>query len=367
MAWRVLAIALLIASVAQANMVLEVGNTVAGFKPSYAYTIADLDYADRPFMDVVSGNGSVIKYSTPWEWSGSYHGHEVVEQTSLTIDGAAAAVQDNVTYTALDRAYFSRTTVLGGGYRLTHDMQIESSKIIETAHFTGLPEGPNVEVFYAFLGTRSNRLTRYAAFDENGNLLQSGSTVANQDALPLLQMPPGSMAVAQYDPIAGDGVLTAWAVPSPIRRRPDIQDRSGDNKLYFSLDTVGSPNGRDFTITQSLTFFTAPPESWESAAIVVDRGDMDGNGVVDNFDIQAFELALTDADAFHAEYPLVTMVGARGDFNLDGSFDNFDIEGFESYLTPSSGVAVPEPSTLALGAMGLAALPWRGRRRACSR
>ena len=88
-------------------------------------------------------------------------------------------------------------------------------------------------------------------------------------------------------------------------------------------------------------------------------GDLDGNGVLTNFDIAAFELALTNPAAHRAAYPGVTDVALRGDVNHDGAFTNFDIQPFEDLLTSSSMpavAAVPEPTSLALLAAGIAGL-----------
>lgn len=94
-------------------------------------------------------------------------------------------------------------------------------------------------------------------------------------------------------------------------------------------------------------------------------GDMDGNGIVDNFDIRDFELALTDGQAYLAAHPTLGNYKMRGDVNGDGIFDNFDIRAFEELLT-SSPAAVPEPSAmlLALGGGSVAMLfAWRRRHR----
>ena len=359
-----------------ANLLVQVGDLLAGFKPSHAYTIADLRQAGRPYMDVVSGNGSVLKYRTEWEWAGSYHGHETVEQTSLAIDGQPAVVGSGLYYAAEQYADLSRTTLLGPGYRLTHDMRMHSGRIDEVAHFTGLPGGNFVEVFYGFLGTRSNMLTDWAAYSDTRTLLGSGHTIANDDALPPVKLPAGATSVAQYNPYNGTGVLTRWEVPAGIKSGPFIQDRAGDNKLYLPLDTVGSPAGFDFTIRQSMIFFSAPPETWKAVAAELGVGDFNGDGVFNNFDIGPFELALADPAAFRAAYPFVVAPAAIGDLNGNGLLDNFDIGLFEDRLasrghvarsTPSaaaSGAAqVPEPSTFLLGS--LAALVLLARRR-CS-
>jgi len=84
-------------------------------------------------------------------------------------------------------------------------------------------------------------------------------------------------------------------------------------------------------------------------------GDMDGDGDRDNFDIEPFELALTNSAAYLAEYPELTSYRRRGDIDGDGDFDNFDIQPFEQLLTGSGpgGVAVPEPASFGLMLLGL--------------
>src|SRR6185295_12347014 len=62
-------------------------------------------------------------------------------------------------------------------------------------------------------------------------------------------------------------------------------------------------------------------------------GDMNGDGVLDNFDIAAFELALADPAAYLAIYPNLSDYQQRGDINNNGTFDNFDMGAFEALLT----------------------------------
>lgn len=55
-------------------------------------------------------------------------------------------------------------------------------------------------------------------------------------------------------------------------------------------------------------------------------GDMNCDGVVDVFDIDAFVLAITNPGGYLSAYPLCDI--ERGDCNQDGSVDVFDIDAF---------------------------------------
>jgi hypothetical protein len=62
------------------------------------------------------------------------------------------------------------------------------------------------------------------------------------------------------------------------------------------------------------------------------RGDLNGDGVIDGFDIEPFVLALTDPAGFAMQHPLVPRFCAA-DANGDGAVDGFDIEPFIAILT----------------------------------
>ena len=59
-------------------------------------------------------------------------------------------------------------------------------------------------------------------------------------------------------------------------------------------------------------------------------GDLNCDGVLDNFDIDAFVLALTDPPGYSAAYPACNSLLA--DCNRDGSASNFDIDVFIDLL-----------------------------------
>ncbi len=61
-------------------------------------------------------------------------------------------------------------------------------------------------------------------------------------------------------------------------------------------------------------------------------GDMNGDGELNNSDINPFVLALTDPASFAAQHPDVD-INAAGDFNGDGAFNNLDVSGFVGTLS----------------------------------
>ncbi|MBL8877553.1 MAG: hypothetical protein JNG88_00410 [Phycisphaerales bacterium] len=68
-----------------------------------------------------------------------------------------------------------------------------------------------------------------------------------------------------------------------------------------------------------------------AAANIVVLGDMNCDGVVNNFDIDPFVLALTDPALYARMYPGCNI--ENGDVNQDGVLNNFDIDPFVACLT----------------------------------
>lgn len=62
----------------------------------------------------------------------------------------------------------------------------------------------------------------------------------------------------------------------------------------------------------------------------VATGDLNCDGLMNNFDIDAFVLALTDSDAYGLAFPLCDNQAA--DVNHDGVVNNFDIDSFVTCL-----------------------------------
>lgn len=74
-------------------------------------------------------------------------------------------------------------------------------------------------------------------------------------------------------------------------------------------------------------------ETSTAATLYVQRGpagDLNCDGLVNNFDIDAFVLSLTDTEAYAAAYPSCDVY--NGDANCDGAVNNFDIDPFVECL-----------------------------------
>ena len=95
----------------------------------------------------------------------------------------------------------------------------------------------------------------------------------------------------------------------------------------FTLSgTIGQPDaggmsGGNFTLIGGF---------WPGATGEV-RGDMNCDGLINNFDIDAFVLALTSPAGYAATYPNCDI--HNGDINQDGLVNNFDIDGFVACIT----------------------------------
>ncbi|MGE0480810.1 MAG: hypothetical protein AB7Q17_10110 [Phycisphaerae bacterium] len=110
--------------------------------------------------------------------------------------------------------------------------------------------------------------------------------------------------------------------------------RSIDDGRTWRRFGAGLPNACvvDLVLEPARARLTAATQGRGLWSVAIDLpGDLNGDGIVDNFDIDAFVLALVDPVAFATQYPNVDPIAA-GDFDGDGALTNFDIAGFARVL-----------------------------------
>jgi len=247
---------------ASANVVLTTGDHTVELSSTACWTVNSITNNGREICDYTgSAQGSVL--SVDGVLAGSKHGNEELVGVELSVDGVQQTLIDGLFYNG-NRIEITRTSVLGDAYLLTSIMTIAPNFSNEHVTFQGLDGSKECETFYGFLGSRSNRLTEYAAFDISGSLLYSGSNDRNDDSVTFGDTP----AVAQYDPLVGDGVLSVITETGGSELSSFIWDRLVDNKLYFRfLDAQGpAAMSNFFEFNQSLRYFEADPQDWRKTA-----------------------------------------------------------------------------------------------------
>jgi len=246
-----------------ANISLIAGNHTVELSSGYCWTVNYITKNGHPICDQPgSAQGTVLAING--QWAGGKHDNENLLSTKLFVDGVQQPLVDGNSYVG-DNVQIIHTSILGSAYQKTCTMTITPDSSNEHITLQGLDESKYCNTFYGFLGSRLNRLTEYAAFDANGSLLHSGSNDKNDDAAVDLG---NSNAVAQYDPLTGDGILSIVTGAEELNLNSFIWDRADDNKLYFRmLGAEGAAKVTNFfEFNQSLHFFEADAESWREVA-----------------------------------------------------------------------------------------------------
>jgi len=250
-------------SIVQADVDLITPEVTVTLSPAKGWTVDGLTYAGRAYIEPVgSGQGTVVYENG--RWVGSVHAAEAVLAAQLLVDGREVELIDGQAY-AGDTISFTRRSVIGESYRLRSTLTITGDQVSEHVQLQRIGSQAAVSVVYGFLGSRANRLTNYAAFDADGVLLAFGTTALDDRRNTQLG---SATAVAQFDPVGGDGVLTTIVAGSELGLEQFIWDRLEDNKLYSrfrALEGPGQP-GQTFEIQQRLQFFDAAPGAWTQTA-----------------------------------------------------------------------------------------------------
>jgi len=120
---------------------------------------------------------------------------------------------------------------------------------------------------------------------------------------------------------------------APFRDRPDVD--LGDT---FLTDVLQSGSRFSRKTDRGVIFVDTATHD----AGFLPLGDLDGNGTLNALDVDDFETALFNPDAYRATHPQLDPL-LLGDFDNNGRLDAFDVETFESYIT--FGAPIPEPSS----------------------
>lgn len=123
--------------------------------------------------------------------------------------------------------------------------------------------------------------------------------------------------------------LGSWTEAQQLMASDAAADDNFGHSVALSSDTiaVGAPGvDVDGVDRVGAAYFFGPMGSG-----TFDLGDLNCDGTVNNFDIDAFVLALTDPAGYQAAYPDCDINLA--DINGDGAVNNFDIDPFVALLT----------------------------------
>ena len=207
---------------------------------------------------------------------------------------------------------------------------------------------PPNNIPYAVTATTNNGLDiMYAVTNVQSGGAQSIGIVA------LNEVPATNITVTNNDGLANVPITVAPGTGFDA-------DHISTHTLTFGTDPTytGFINAAGQIVTNPAQHVNATIEVRESR-----RGDMNGDGPVNLFDLDGFVAALAGTFStpfLHPDY--------LADFDNDGTNTLFDLDGFVGALaagspTASSPSAVPEPSTWILVSLGFAALGIRRLRR----
>ncbi|MBL8877699.1 MAG: hypothetical protein JNG88_01160 [Phycisphaerales bacterium] len=127
--------------------------------------------------------------------------------------------------------------------------------------------------------------------------------------------------------VAADGIT--WRSPQTFEQNPNSNALRWGTMYNFWFECDRRSTRADATLglfkphTPNNVTFTADVP-------MATTGDLNCDGRVDNFDIDAFVTALGDAEAYAVEYPGCDRM--HGDVNGDGAVNNFDINAFVNIL-----------------------------------
>jgi hypothetical protein len=346
---------LLPGTAAQAELILSAGRMSLELRPDYNWMPGLAFYDGAPTQNGVVTNGPVI-HLPEVGYVGGTHGREALEWSALAVDDQFVPAVDGAVYQG-ERLEFSRVLSLDSAYEATHELSLSAWGLRERFAFHGLDSERSLDIFYAAMSSRVNSFTHWMTFDAAGLPLAAG--LSDDDDGSFQRFPAGTLAVAQFDPSDGLGVVTRWTVDAGLGPASFLWDRGGfpiaDNKLYLRLNGAAGPAAGEFEVFQSTLHFEAGLDDWQLVATALAApcpGDVNGDRQVD----------LSDFGLLKANFG-TSGLNAPGDLNRNGSVELGDFgvlkQQFGRTQWPALGTpeAVPEPATwlLALAAAGAVA------------
>ena len=306
-------------SVAIGEIELDTGSITVRFGVDKCWTVVSIERNGEWFCDnSSSAQGTVIREDG--EWAGSHHGNETLIAAELIVDGNPVSLQDGSLYSASEFV-FTRQTRLGESFYLHSRTELRAGSIIETVTLTRTDQETSVATAYGFLGSRSNRLTEYAAFNLFGQPVRTGRTIVDGGGMTLMD---NVTAIAQYDPASGSGIVSTLTVGWERERQILIWDRPEDNKLYFRFPDLEDdmPKGASVHLTQEIRFFDAPVSSWlQAAGAAVTVKPLAGDLNLD------YSVGLSDLNTVLRDWgkSATAITDPRSDANGDGTVDFRDL------------------------------------------
>ncbi len=222
-----------------------------------------------------------------------------------------------------------------------------------TGHGVSIPDGGTV-LIGGILRPRENIIEEIHSADFDSDLeIQSTGGLAIDFA------PDGGSLLHDRVLVSGEARLAGVLSVDVWEHAFSSMIDSGDE---FEIMTYGSREGK---FEEYVGLFPADGElilvprytAGAMSLLATVLGDMNGNGFLDSFDVDEFELALADKDAY------LELVGLDpdivGDMDGNGVLNAFDVSVFEAVLA-AAATPVPEPASLAI--LGLGGLAGRRRR-----
>ncbi|MBL8878304.1 MAG: hypothetical protein JNG88_04210, partial [Phycisphaerales bacterium] len=163
------------------------------------------------------------------------------------------------------------------------------------------------------------------------------SGFSNSDSGSRIATPTAPTGVAATDGTACPQTTVTWTASAGATSYDVFRNTVNNSGTAVVIGTTASSPFADATGTAGVTYFywviaenacgsSGFSNSDSGRRVCSVLGDMNCDGVVDNFDIDPFVLALTNPAAYNAAFPGCSVL--NGDANQDGALDNFDIDPF---------------------------------------